>query len=450
MLETELMGLHSYKASKEFWMLWNPVPKTIPKYYEIVKEPMSLSDIRENIASLKYLNYAAFCYDLDLIVFNAQTFNGPGSAIAKKAWDVRKRLCEQLEAKRRILGIDKCPIRNLEEAIRKKFIYLGRSVPPPPDRPHAPPPELPPAKALPPKPVVLPKGFAEFSYAAAANLSPSPPHAGGTLSPAGGNASPEYTGPAPLTSLTIKQAPSVSFGADGVPVEDSSGAMVAVAGVGTDTFTGSAVGVSESASSASLSGLSTAVGMPRTASFAPHIAGPAPAPAPAPAPGVERVSSLPPPMEGGGMHPTQSSASLARSAGSTDTATEEGADLSSAGGAADAVTISSADTALGSASAGVAMVMGGRVMSQSSLLGSVGASVGMTGGSDEVASDTDRGTDDAGDASPDAAYTTAGASPPGLYLDDGANSSPSRTEGAASPSMLSDDGDPMILHGGGA
>ena len=78
------MSLHSAKASKEFWMLWNPVPKSVPRYYEMIKDPISLSDVRENIASYKYLNYASFCYDLDLVAENAKVFNGESSSIVKK------------------------------------------------------------------------------------------------------------------------------------------------------------------------------------------------------------------------------------------------------------------------------------------------------------------------------------------------------------------------------
>ena len=46
-----MMSLHSAKASKEFWMLWNPVLKSVPRYYEMIKDPISLSDVRENIAT---------------------------------------------------------------------------------------------------------------------------------------------------------------------------------------------------------------------------------------------------------------------------------------------------------------------------------------------------------------------------------------------------------------
>ena len=180
LLESELMSLHSAKASKEFWMLWNPVPKSVPRYYEMIKDPISLSDVRENIASYKYLNYASFCYDLDLVVENAKVFNGESSSIAKKAFAIRKRICDNLEQKRRILGLEKCPLHNLEEAIKKKFLYLNRHIDPPPDRPYAPALSAPSTKA-PTRAPSIPKGFHDVSYAAAASGSPS--HSGGDSSP---------------------------------------------------------------------------------------------------------------------------------------------------------------------------------------------------------------------------------------------------------------------------
>ena len=128
-LEAELMSICTPKASQEFWILWNPVPRSYTQYYRLVSNPLSLSDIRENIAAFKYLSYKAFCDDLDLIIYNATLFNGPNSKITAKAKDVKSKLTKALELKRRTLGIDKCPLRNFEEAIRKKFLYLGRALP---------------------------------------------------------------------------------------------------------------------------------------------------------------------------------------------------------------------------------------------------------------------------------------------------------------------------------
>lgn len=165
MLEQELMGMCTSKASQEFWMLYNTVPQTVPRYYEVIERPISLSDIRENIANYKYLNYRLFQDDLDLMIYNARLFNGEGSKIALKAIDIKTRLCSGLELKRRTLGEEKCPIRNFEDAIKKKFLYLGRPIPqsvplpkysaaatyvPEPQK-SGPPPQAPPAGLGPPR-----------------------------------------------------------------------------------------------------------------------------------------------------------------------------------------------------------------------------------------------------------------------------------------------------------
>ena len=129
LLEQELMGMCTSKASPEFWMLFNPVPRTVPRYYEVIERPICLLDIRENIANYKYLNYRLFLDDLDLMIYNARLFNGENSKIAQKAVDIKNRLCDNLELKRRTLGMEKCPIRNFEEVIKKKYLYLGRAIP---------------------------------------------------------------------------------------------------------------------------------------------------------------------------------------------------------------------------------------------------------------------------------------------------------------------------------
>lgn len=120
------------------------------------------------------------------------------------------------------------------------------------------------------------------------------------------------------------------------------------------------------------------------------------------------------------LHPAQSMNSLPRSISSNEVT--EDADLSSAGGAY----ASSSNAATGYGLTPGISANYGRSASQASFLA----------GADGINSS---------DATPDAAYI-GGASPPGLYLDDGADSSPPRSEGATSPSMSDDD--PMTISGG--
>lgn len=53
MFEAALVKLYSNKATSEFWVLWNPVPRnyvspTGVRYHDIISEPMSLSEIRDH------------------------------------------------------------------------------------------------------------------------------------------------------------------------------------------------------------------------------------------------------------------------------------------------------------------------------------------------------------------------------------------------------------------
>ena len=60
-----------------------PVPKTVPKYYDIIKNPMDLKTMSEKLKSNTYKTKNQFLQDLDLIVKNCKTYNKPGSPIYK-------------------------------------------------------------------------------------------------------------------------------------------------------------------------------------------------------------------------------------------------------------------------------------------------------------------------------------------------------------------------------
>ena len=60
-----------------------PVPKTVPKYYDIIKNPMDLKTMADKIKSNAYKNKNEFLQDLDLIVTNCKTYNKPGSPVYK-------------------------------------------------------------------------------------------------------------------------------------------------------------------------------------------------------------------------------------------------------------------------------------------------------------------------------------------------------------------------------
>ena len=67
--------------------------------------------------------------DIELVVNNSRIFNGLLHPITKKAEEIKANLKRLLEHDRNTLGIERCPLRNFEECIRKKFTYLNRDMP---------------------------------------------------------------------------------------------------------------------------------------------------------------------------------------------------------------------------------------------------------------------------------------------------------------------------------
>jgi len=67
--------------------------------------------------------------DVERLVNNSRIFNGVTSSITKKAEDIKANLKRMLEHDRNTLGIDRCPLKNFEEVIRKKYAHIGRELP---------------------------------------------------------------------------------------------------------------------------------------------------------------------------------------------------------------------------------------------------------------------------------------------------------------------------------
>ncbi|KAI0240465.1 Transcription initiation factor TFIID subunit 1 [Lamellibrachia satsuma] len=56
-------------------------PKLVPDYHKIVKQPMDLQTIRENIRNRKYQSRELFLVDVNQIVKNSELYNGPKSVL---------------------------------------------------------------------------------------------------------------------------------------------------------------------------------------------------------------------------------------------------------------------------------------------------------------------------------------------------------------------------------
>lgn len=71
--------------------------RALPDYYEVIKEPMALSEIKRKVASQDYKSFAEFVRDFALIPHNAQVYNRQDSQAYVDALDVKKVLEDQLK-----------------------------------------------------------------------------------------------------------------------------------------------------------------------------------------------------------------------------------------------------------------------------------------------------------------------------------------------------------------
>lgn len=72
--------------------------KDAPNYYDVIREPIDLGQMKNKAKRLEYLTVGQFMADLNLLRSNAETFNGMSSGIAVQARMVVAHAEEKLEA----------------------------------------------------------------------------------------------------------------------------------------------------------------------------------------------------------------------------------------------------------------------------------------------------------------------------------------------------------------
>jgi hypothetical protein len=78
-MEREIMGLWNSRFAQAFQY---PVSMSVKGYYEKIKNPISLLDIRNKNAEYKYTTAQMLNDDVQLLLSNAVLFNGANSEIA--------------------------------------------------------------------------------------------------------------------------------------------------------------------------------------------------------------------------------------------------------------------------------------------------------------------------------------------------------------------------------
>lgn len=71
--------------------------RSLPDYYEVIKEPMALSEIKRKVAQQEYKTFAEFVRDFALISHNAQVYNRQDSQAYVDALEVKRVLQQELQ-----------------------------------------------------------------------------------------------------------------------------------------------------------------------------------------------------------------------------------------------------------------------------------------------------------------------------------------------------------------
>jgi hypothetical protein len=125
-LEEEVMKIWNNKNSVPFRVAVNAFDA--PGYYQRVTDPISLTDIREKIVSYQYETAAALLEDFAKMVRNSELYNGPSHFVTAAANKLLNMLQINLRHDREHLGAEHDSIGIMEEAIRRKKVYLRKNI----------------------------------------------------------------------------------------------------------------------------------------------------------------------------------------------------------------------------------------------------------------------------------------------------------------------------------
>ena len=72
-----------------YWFL-EPVPRDLPKYFDIIKSPMDLGTVKRNLEAGKFKSNADFASDVRLVFANAMLYNDQSTEVHVDAYSLAK------------------------------------------------------------------------------------------------------------------------------------------------------------------------------------------------------------------------------------------------------------------------------------------------------------------------------------------------------------------------
>ena len=96
-LQRVIQNVKRIQSSAAFRQPVDPVALNIPSYPNIVKNPMDLRTLEDNLKAHKYPTVEAFVADFNLIIENCRIFNGPEHSFTKLAYEMKNSFQKQME-----------------------------------------------------------------------------------------------------------------------------------------------------------------------------------------------------------------------------------------------------------------------------------------------------------------------------------------------------------------
>lgn len=93
-----IKSLKKHKRAIAFLDPVDPVQFNIPDYFDIIKSPMDLGTVENNLLNDQYFTVEAFKSDIQLIFDNCYLYNNPGDPVcldAKKLEEHYRKLCKK-------------------------------------------------------------------------------------------------------------------------------------------------------------------------------------------------------------------------------------------------------------------------------------------------------------------------------------------------------------------
>lgn len=89
--------------------------RQIPRYYEVISNPIDMSTIRDKINRYEYRTADSFVKDFELMKNNAVNFNGLGTPIANEGVAIYELVKEQVDA-------NQSELKSMEDAVKEQFV----------------------------------------------------------------------------------------------------------------------------------------------------------------------------------------------------------------------------------------------------------------------------------------------------------------------------------------